>query len=434
MDQWSWGFGEGRELASRSASRSRNRMVAAKIFPDDRMTLWKSIISVGLVLAWGLAVGALAQPGVGIQQEGDYAVFRTGAGEPLLTTNIAVEILEGVLGPRLEFEVGFSTSEFPVSGNFLDSFSITLQSQDAALTALLGTFDAAAVVWAPANPGGLVLDENTIELVAVPFPALLPEHALRYSFAVSLAVPSPFFGLTAWVFFDLFDNQDSLASMAYARNVRVESVPSTNFPIGLRLWSSTSASGPYAEETGWSLDLINGVIVLPYGGTARFYQTRASLPTRVISIRRTGNEMVLGYAFDPGTLLLESAADPAGPYTVEATAIVDVARQTVRVEKPATSMYYRIRSNAVAVIVEVRQEGNGLALRYEFPWQPVELLSSAAAVGPFAPESALRHDPNARTIRIPQGGAMRFFRVTADRALKITRLQLQDGRWVLNYK
>lgn len=398
------------------------------------MTFWKSIRSVGLMFAWGFAVGVLARPVSGFQQEGDYAVFRTGTGEPLLTTNIAVEILEGTLGPRLEFEVGFSTSEFPVSGKFLDSFSITLQSQDAAFTVLLGTFDAAAVVWAPPNPGGLVLDENALELVAVPFPALLPEHALRYSFAVSLAVPSPFFGLTAWVFFDLFDNQDSLASMAYARNVRVEPLPTTNFPVGLRLWSSASVSGPYAEETGWSVNLTNRVISLPEGGATRFYQTRGVVRTRMIALENTGHDVVLGYAFDPETLLLESAASPEGPYAVEASATVDVARQKVRVPRPAAPRYYRIRSDAAAVIVEIRGEGDELALAYDFPGPPIELWSSAAAAGPFARESVLQLDPTARTIRIPRGGVARFFRLQADRAVEITRLAKHNGQWVLNYQ
>lgn len=398
------------------------------------MTLWESIRTVGPILGWAFALSARAQTDPGIQQEGDSAVFRTGAGLPLLTTNAVFQIPEGGREPRLEFEFGFATSETVVPETFFDSFSITLQSQDEAATALLTTVDATAVVWAPSNPGGLTLDDGAIERTTVPFPDLLPEHALRYSFAVSLAIPSPFFGLTAWLFLDLFDNQDSSSSLAYARNVRIAALPSTNFPVGLRLWSSAAVSGPFAEEAGWSLDLTNRVITLPEGGAMRFYRTRGGIRTRVTALERTREDVVLRYAFDPEMLLLESALDPAGPYAAVANVTVDILNQVLRIPLPKVPSYYRIRSDGAALIVELRPEGDQLALFFEFPGHRIELWSSAAPAGPFAQESGVAVDPTARTIRIPRGGAMRFFRVQADRAIEITQLEKRAGQWLLSYR
>ncbi|MHB8524216.1 MAG: hypothetical protein ACYDH9_26140 [Limisphaerales bacterium] len=92
---------------------------------------------------WACAGQALAQSGISV--EGPLTVFRTGANEPLLTLSLPLGAPPTNASTALQFEFGFTTGEPAVTGSCPDSFSVTLQSNDKSVTALLLTADASGV-------------------------------------------------------------------------------------------------------------------------------------------------------------------------------------------------------------------------------------------------------------------------------------------------
>ena len=386
----------------------------------------------GAVGALVLQATLLAQGG--IVTDGPLTVFRTGSGAPLLTLELDLGIPDLEREPRLEFTFGFATDEPELSGTFFDSFSVTLERADRQATALLLTSDRTGVLWAPLNPGGLVLPEEDLSVADVQFADLSPAFEFKWAYSVSYTLPPEFTGGSTRLFLDLFDNHNALASMAYVRDVRVTALPSTNFPSGLKLFAAPRATGPYTEPPGVQWDPANRTVIVPLDGSGRFFRLRSVLRARILALRSEGQDWVFPFVFDPVILALESAQDPGGPYAPEPAAVFDLRSQTVRVPRSPSPRFYRIQSDARAVLESIRQEADGWLLHYAFPEQSVELLSADAVMGPYLPESAAQADPQTRQLRVPQGGAMRFFRLSADRPLRITRLQLGDRKVILNYE
>lgn len=379
--------------------------------------------------AWSiLLAGATAA-----QAQSEPTVLRTGSGQPLLTHSLDL-LLPGIeREPTLLFEFGFATDEINLPEAFFDSFSVTLQPTDAAKTALLLTMDTTGLVRAPYNPGGLVLTETAIDLQSVGFPDLSPTLALQAAFTVSFNLPGDLAGEAATVYFDLFDNQNPLASLAYVRNVHINALPPIGQPADLRVWSARSPLGPYVEQNPLEIDLENQSIRFVPGDPKTYFMLQSTVRARILHLSADAADWIITYTFDPVTLILESALDAAGPYVPETATAVDVIGQTIRLPAPDATRFYRLRSEAAITLSAPRWETGALQFDYALPPLPVALLSSAAPTGPYVPEIAARQDSTTRTIRIQKGGSSRFFQLTADRALRIHTLSRENGQLILTF-
>lgn len=126
---------------------------------------------------------------------------------------------------QLEFDFGFSTSESPTPGGFLDAFTVTLQDLNQTAAAILFTADPNGLVLAPATPGTVVLNPGSINLNPIAYPSLQPVLPNQIAYHLIVPVPQQFAGNPMNVYFDLFNNQDASASQAWFDNVRIATIP-----------------------------------------------------------------------------------------------------------------------------------------------------------------------------------------------------------------
>jgi hypothetical protein len=393
--------------------------------------MWCALGWAGLSLVAG---GSSAYGQGGITEEGDTTVFRTGSPEPLLTLSLPLLFPDSTREPSLEFEFGFGTEEVDVPASFFDSFSVTLQPADVSRTALLLTVDTTGLVRAPNNPGGLTLVGEDLDLETVTFPDLSPTLELQSAFTVSYALPSDWAEGSATLYFDLFDNQNALASLAYVRNVRIEALPPTDQPANFQVWSARVVGGPYDEQDSLVVDLTNQVVRFVPGSAKTFFLLQSQLRTRILHLSADPAEWIVSYAFEPETFLLESAEQAPGPYVLEAGVEIDVGAQTMRLPTSNSTRFYRIQSEAAVTLTDSYIVKGELILEYRFAPLPVVLWSATTAAGPYLPETAARQNTSARTIRIQRGGSTRFFRITADRALRLRDLAIENGQVTLGFE
>ena len=179
-----------------------------------RLHAWK-----GFLLTLAVASPAVAQSGAG-----DPRTLQTGLGLSLQTALVSFPALEANSGARLQFEFGFSTAEKVVANTFQDSFTVSLESAGG-LQSFIVTGDASGASWAPATPGGLTLDSAAIQRSSLDFPSLPSTPGPGTAYSVSLPIPPQFVAQPLTVRFDLFDNQDSLGSLAYYRSVEMVPEP-----------------------------------------------------------------------------------------------------------------------------------------------------------------------------------------------------------------
>ncbi|HKS36825.1 MAG TPA: hypothetical protein VJW76_06525, partial [Verrucomicrobiae bacterium] len=228
-------------------------------------------------------------------------------------------------------------------------------------TALLLTADRTGVQWTPSNPGGLTLNPTDVQRADVSFPNLNPVLAFKFAYSVTFALPAVLAGGPLTLFLDLFDNLNTAASLAFVQNVRIESAVSAvklhsatlvgglyaeetsallnetnrvfrlNKPTGNRFFrvmadrqtritgisvvgnevileyqfvqlglrSSPAAAGPYTDESTATLNETNRTFTVGQPTGNRFYQVLSDVPTRLKSPRRSGNQLVLEYEFNP---------------------------------------------------------------------------------------------------------------------------------------
>lgn len=285
-------------------------------------------------------------------------VIRTGGGDPLLTLSVPMGTAPTNSPSFLLFDFGFGTEEDDATNTFFDSFSVTLQRNDQAATALLLTADTTGVQWAPANPGGLAIDPAEVQHANSAFPTLEPPMPLRFAFSVSFAIPMALAGGPLTLFFDFFDNLNSLASLAWVQNVRLQTA------VALKLYSAPSFEGPFAEETSAVLNETLRTFTLNKGTGRRYFRIAGDGPTKIKRIRLAGEQVVLEY--DLVQVALESAPAFNGPFTEQGGAVSNATNRTFSVSAPAGSRFYRIVSDVPTRLKPPRLDGNQHVLEYEF--------------------------------------------------------------------
>lgn len=294
----------------------------------------------------------------GITNEGPFTVFRTGGDEPLLTLSLPVGPASSNSPSFLQFDFGFGTAETNAPSTFFDSFSVTLQRNDLAETALLLTADQTGVRWAPPNPGGLTVDPADLQSTGATFPNLEPPMPLRFAFSVTFAIPMALTGGPLTLFFDFFDNLNSLASLAWVQNVRLRTT------AALKLYSAPGFEGPFTEETTALLNETSRTFTLNKGTGRRYFRIGGDRPTKIDRIRLLGDQVVLDYHLVQ--VALESAASFAGPFTEQTAAVSNSTNRTFSVSAPTGSRFYRVNSDVPTRLKAPRLNGNQHVLEYEF--------------------------------------------------------------------
>jgi hypothetical protein len=159
---------------------------------------------------------------VGVARPQGTVAMNTGGSLPLLTE--VVLLPAPLLGDRLEFEFGFSTSEVFAPEAIFDSFTVTLQSLAATQALILATIDVSGAAFAPGG-GGIDIPADDITRTTTTYPSLSPVLAVSSAYVVSVPIVPELIGAQLQVFFDLFDNQNAVASQGYFRNVALVTIP-----------------------------------------------------------------------------------------------------------------------------------------------------------------------------------------------------------------
>lgn len=168
-------------------------------------------------------------------------VLETGGGLPLVTSEVPLAIPSVGTGVMLEFQFGFSTAEVVEPGIILDAFSISLAGQGGSNYLPLVTVDSMMPVWVPV--GGTVLFSNSELLrTPIPYPDGLPAFARQSAWVVSMTIPQALAVAPALtLYFDLFDNGNSIHSAGWFSDVQIQVVPepgalALGIPAAAALW------------------------------------------------------------------------------------------------------------------------------------------------------------------------------------------------------
>ena len=128
-------------------------------------------------------------------------------------------------GFLLQLKFGFGTDEVFGPGTIFDAFSVTVQSADLTKTWVLATFDASGVVWAPVTPGTETIDQSSISRTTINAPSLLPDFRFAQAYNVEWMLPTDAAGQPLNIYYDLYNNQDPIASQGWFTDIIVVPEP-----------------------------------------------------------------------------------------------------------------------------------------------------------------------------------------------------------------
>ena len=173
-------------------------------------------------------------PGVLLAQElQDVVTLNTVPEEVLTSEERAVSFGAEVLEPAIWMKLGFGTDEVFGPGEFFDSFTVTLQSNDQLATWVLATFDASGAVWSPSTPGTNPLDESAMVRAPIGYPSLQPVLTFQQAYEVRAELPREVVGRPLTLYFDLFNNQNAFASQGWFSEVVLVPEPGVGMLLAL---------------------------------------------------------------------------------------------------------------------------------------------------------------------------------------------------------
>ena len=207
------------EHGKRERTLSENHKVRDRLRPPCLTVLRRSVV----VLMMWLAIGSRQVPA-----QGTLTVLRTGGGSPLVTTNVPLGTVPNLSPPLLAFKFGFATDEVFSTGQFLDSFTVTLHDGGQTYVLVYVTLDASGTLLAPPTPGALTIDPQTINMAAIAFPSLQPVFVNQVAFQLTAPIPAELvaLGQPLRLTFDLFDNLNSTRSLGWFDDARLVPEPS----------------------------------------------------------------------------------------------------------------------------------------------------------------------------------------------------------------
>lgn len=154
------------------------------------------------------------------------SVVRTGTGgSPLATESQTIFVPFSDNGAWIRLALGFATDETVAPNTLFDSATLTLQYGSTAPTAIVFTADCNGWHWSPSG-GTVVIDPNEIDHSSILFPDLTPTYAQQTAWLLTFPAPPSMTGQTLDLHLDLFDNQDSVGSLAWMAPATVIPEPS----------------------------------------------------------------------------------------------------------------------------------------------------------------------------------------------------------------
>ncbi|MBN8247451.1 MAG: PEP-CTERM sorting domain-containing protein [Verrucomicrobia bacterium] len=205
--------------------------------------------------------------------------------------------------PVVRFQFGFTTDELVRDGVIPDAFTVSIVDEQGGVAMILATADAGGVVWAPLTPGTTPVTPEQVAWTPIPYSSLDPVQAPGLSrsvaFDLEFALSPDLADRDLKVYFDLFNNDDEVASQAWYSQPVVVPEPSS-------------------------------VVLLVLGAFALVWGIRRGRP----GFRASALWMVAGWiASVPGAL---QAADPA-----EKAFRLNEAEWTLAEVTPETAVYFR---------------------------------------------------------------------------------------------
>ncbi len=322
---------------------------------------WIACLFAGCVLQYFGAALALAQSG--ISTKGDLTLLQTGSGSPLVTLMVPFTAVPAN-SPVLSLDFGFATAEPDAADALFDAFSLTVGNTEGTLSAVLFTADRTGVEWAPATSGGVLV--TNLSHAPTNFLASAPTGLItRFAFAVNFALPAALAAGPVKLFFDLVDNLNQAASLAYFTAVQLKGESAPPVPIGFKLVSSDNPAGPYLEEASARLDVTNRTFTASMSGAQRFYRVLADGSTLIANIRRgDGGTIFIQFGQTPGVFQLMAASEVDGTFSAVPDALLDPAYRTFTIHNTGRKQFFRLNGNKSSRISTVSVLGEFVVLAY----------------------------------------------------------------------
>ncbi len=128
---------------------------------------------------------------------------------------------------------------------------------------------------------------------------------------------------------------------------------------------------------------------------------------------------------------LHSTGTATGPYIEVPGAIHDATRRVFSTDAPAGVGFYRVFADRPTRITRIQAAGEKLEIEYAFV--EVRLYSAAVAGGAYTEESGAVLDASGQTFAVARPAGPRFYRVLADRAVRIVEIRVEADRLILRY-
>jgi hypothetical protein len=362
---------------------------------------------------------------------GANVTLQTGQGTALQRVSVPLAIPTNYPAAGLRFEVAFGTDEFIVGGEFVDSFTLTLRTTNRSHTVTLLTVDRFGATWLPGEGGGLLDRERDLSFAPAAAAPGTSNFNVQIRYTVLIQIPPPFLSQPSVLIATLFDNEDAEASGAVLSGLQIRPGDSSK----LALESSVLPGGPYQLETAAVFDPIFQTITVPKAGARRLYRLRGETASRVTAFQIEDGTVVIDYEKDLGQPLLHvtGANHPSGPFLPVNNAVLDLNARKAFIPLLNAPAFFQITGSHPARIVNDVVSGNQRVLDFEIAPIPPQLETSSEASGPYATESGVIADGFARRLRVPVGGATRFYRIASDIPWVIRETSPNGNNIVIQY-
>ncbi len=334
-------------------------------------------------------------------------VLRSGAGSVLQELRFTLDPTQTGCPPEwVTLGLGFATDEQGSAGALVDSLSLSLVGGGSMQEALVLVIDAFGLHAAPEDPDGIAFSSEFLLAQAVLFPALEAPQGMRIAYDLRVDVPPEMRTGSLTLSLRLFDNGNGLASAGYFMEQRgypvggafaVQSSTSpggpfademgvgreespgrfkvpgrlvrffrirSNSTVSLRLLayspegvrlayefpapnpileSAPAPAGPYGAVADATLEDGGRSFRVTAGSGNRFFRIRATVEVQMLTPFAAGAELRLPFQFRPRIFVLQSSAQPCGPYADDPAGLFLFDRQEISVRRDREVRFFRTR-------------------------------------------------------------------------------------------
>lgn len=376
---------------------------------------------VGLLLLFFGAI--LATNSLRVHAQANAIGLTTSEAEALTTFEVKLD-LSPTRPQIMTLEFGFGTDEPANLQGFFDSFSMTLQKDDASATGLFFTIDRTGIQLAPNNPGGLTLSSARWGLAAIPAGSLLGDYDYRVAYKLSFNVPAELSGANT-LFFDVFSNQNGIGSAAYFRNLQL-------YPPPVVVQSTTLYNGIFTDEPDAYLDLVAMTADVPKIRPVQFFRVRGDVPVKLTLSAVRPDRLDFDFEFRPNRLVLMEATTVEGPYAQSGSQNFDLKNQTVIITNGIVRKFYRIESDVPVTVDSIDPQTGPANLHFSFQAGPMTLLISQVAGGPYVDSVDATFNAGARKATAPRMASRQTFRLSSEFGYRVKSIQDRGESWLLH--